>query len=117
MIAYRHIRRTIFDSPDTPEYTIAAELRGDQYHIGIATCSPRDMYCRATGREIARSRLYSDTQLITLDDLTADFPSGKNSIFTAEADAMFLDNTTIKDFSIHHILSFAQLRSLQNQGR
>lgn len=61
MIYYKHIR--LYDDEGNLKAkggrTIAIELDGDNYKVGIAECSKRDQYCKKTGREIAASRINS----------------------------------------------------------
>ncbi len=116
MIIYRHIRRKSCDFFDTKEYTIAAELRDGAYYIGIATCSPRDTYCKKTGREIARSRLKSSEQKITLDDLKLEVDISECNIFTHEYTSNFIGSLSIEDFSIHHVLSLAHDTFIDNNS-
>ena len=52
-----YIRGTEEKVGDLGTITIAYRANKDRTEIGVAFCTPRDQFCRKTGRELAQARL------------------------------------------------------------
>ena len=111
MIRIRHFRKgysNFFDTSiaTTGGCTIAIQRKLNSVHVGIATCSDKDTFCKKTGRELAIARLSTSPLIIEERDLLAYFlrkvPSG---MFSAEGYGNLVDNSTlatISDNIIYH---------------
>ena len=111
MIRIKHFRKGynhLFDTSiaTTGGCTIAIQRKLNVVHVGIATCSDKDIFCKQTGRQLAIARLSTSPLVIKERDLLAYFlrkvPSG---MFSAEGYGSLVDNSTlatISDNVIYH---------------
>ena len=111
MIRIRHFRKGynhLFDTSvaTTGGCTIAIQRKLNTVHVGIATCSDNDTFCKQTGRQLAIARLSTSPLVIEERALLAYFlrkvPSG---MFSAEGYGSLVDNSTlatISDNVIYH---------------
>ena len=105
MIRIRHFRKGhshLFDTSvsTTGGCTIAIQRKLNAVHVGIATCSDKDTFCKQTGRDLAIARLSTSPLVIEERDLLAYFlrkvPSG---MFSAEGYGSLVDNSTLATIS------------------
>ena len=111
MTRIRHFRKGyshLFDTSvaTTGGCTIAIQRKLNTVHVGIATCSDKDTFCKQTGRQLAIARLSISPLVIKERDLLDYFlrkvPSG---MFSAEGYSSLVNNSTlatISDNVIYH---------------
>ena len=111
MIRIRHFRKgysNFFDTSiaTTGGCTIAIQRKLNSVHVGIATCSDKDAFCKQTGRDLAIARLSTKPLIIEEQVLLAYFfkkvPAG---MFSAEGYGNLVNSSTlatISDNIIYH---------------
>ena len=108
---FKHIRPfNGFEYSTTGGITLAIERTNSIIAFGIAVCSEKDNFCRATGRKVAAERLQTSPRLIAPADIVEAFGNAlPRSIFTKEGIAKIKYNITISvlsnDFIIQYIKS------------
>lgn len=83
-------------------YTFVLETEGDDFKIGIALCSEKDMFCRKTGKEIALKHLREDPCIIPLNEIKEIFLSDIFYYFKglkASVARKTIENLTVNDVS------------------
>lgn len=96
-------------------YTFVLETEGDNFKIGIAVCSEKDMFCRKTGKELALKHLREDPSIVPLNEIKEIFLSDIFYYFKGLKTSVArktIENLTVND--INHETVFALLfESLQ----
>ena len=105
---FKHIRPfKHFEYSTTGGITLAIERTNSIVAYGIATCSDKDNFCRATGRKVATERLQTSPRLIASADIVEAFGNAlPRSIFTEEGIAKVKSNITISDLSNDFIIQY-----------
>lgn len=105
---FKHIRPfKHFDYPPTGGITLAIERTNSIVAFGVAVCSEKDNFCRATGRKVATERLNLSPRLIASADIVEAFANAlPRSIFTEEGIAKVRSNITIGDLSNDFIVQY-----------
>ena len=93
--------------------TIAAKLVNNEYRIGWAKCSPKDNYCKKTGREIASTRLATTDLVITFDEVSSKIQI-VNSLITLKTMEEFKKTLIFSDIRIKFILALAATKIYEN---
>jgi len=98
-VFYRHIRHG-------QQQTIAMKLVDGVYQYGIAKCSNKDQYCKATGRKLAESRI-SSNNIINISDINKVLLDNSfgNKLYTPNGIAKSISIMTTEDFTINFIFS------------
>ena len=105
---FKHIRPfKHFDYLPTGGITLAIERTNSIVAFGMATCSDKDNFCRATGRKVAAERLQTSPRFIAPADIVEAFGNAlPRSIFTEEGIAKIKYNITISDLSNDFIIQY-----------
>ena len=105
---FKHIRPfNHFEYSTTGGITLAIERANNIVAYGMAICSDKDNFCRATGRKVAAERLQTSPSLITSTDIVEAFGNAlPRSIFTEEGIAKVKSNITISDLSNDFIIQY-----------
>ena len=100
-VIYRHIRIPGY------EKTIAAKLIDGVYKYGIAHCSPKDQYCKKSGRKLAESRL--DNGTLTLEEIWDKFDG---TLMNKQAFDKIKEESHMSDFKTEVILDLIMNKEL-----
>ena len=105
---FKHIRPfNGFEYSTTGGITLAIERTNSIVAFGMATCSDKDNFCRATGRKVAAERLQTSPRLIAAADIVEAFGNAlPRSIFTEEGIAKIKSSLTISDLSNDFIIQY-----------
>ena len=105
---FKHIRPfNHFEYSTTGGITLAIERTNSIVAFGIAVCSTKDNFCRATGRKVAAERLQTLPRLIASADIVEAFGNTlPRSIFTEEGIAKVKSNIIISDLSNDFIIQY-----------
>ena len=105
---FKHIRPfNGFEYSTTGGITLAIERTNSIVAFGMATCSDKDNFCRATGRKVAVERLKTSPRLIASADIVEAFSNAlPRSIFTKEGIAKMKYIITISDLSNDFIIQY-----------
>lgn len=101
MYTFRHVRIP------NHEATIAIKKVDNVYKAGVAYCSPKDNYCKATGRSIAIKRLNENPIIVTAADI-------RNSLYIVDTGltdytiASFLNSLTVDSLTTDGIMNIVQ---------